>query len=412
MNLLTPQPADAFSKFFVQGFDERQFQVAPFGFMAFFGIPGANGSQTLFSDDVGVVEIDIMRAHGERLAATVHRGSGNVTDMANHTITDQRFTTLARKWPLLEVLNPIESGKLLYRQAGENPYSGMSRVERNRLLAKGLNADAVVRCLRTMNYLASISLLEGVQPAIIGTENEALIYDYHRDPELIIEVDAGWNESSSKPLTDIDLACKRLEEKGYVQPNFIGIAEDAFTAFIEREDVQTLADNRRFELIQVSTNNPVPPEYERFIKAGWIARGRLRTPGGRTLWMFNYNHNYTDPTTGQPTRYLPNGTAFITDINARRDRYFGPADRLPVTGDERMWYAELFGFDMEAAPTPLQVEADGNLFDPRMFSFDAYRSPDRKTVVMRTQAAPIFATTQTDGIATLKDLIQEGGEGE
>ena len=45
-----------------------------------------------------------------------------------------------------------------------------------------------------------------------------------------------------------------------------------------------------------------------------------------------------------------------------------------------------------------------------MFHFDAYRSPDNKTVYLRTQSAPIYATTQTDAICVLKDLLADEEE--
>ena len=86
------------------------------------------------------------------------------------------------------------------------------------------------------------------------------------------------------------------------------------------------------------------------------------------------------------------------------DRYFGPSDTLPMTADERAWHNELFGFNMEAPPMPMKVMEQG-IIDPRMFFFDAYRSNNRKTITLRTQAAPIYPTTQTDAIVTLKGLI-------
>ena len=73
------------------------------------------------------------------------------------------------------------------------------------------------------------------------------------------------------------------------------------------------------------------------------------------MWVFNYNGTYTDPSTGLLTKYMPKGYAFITDINARRDRYFGPEDHLPVTGDVRAWYADMFGVNMDAPSPCLQL---------------------------------------------------------
>lgn len=403
-NSYTPNPMDSFSRMMAAKFDERPIQSVPAGFLAFFGVPGM--SQTLYSDDAETVDIDIVRANGMKLAAMVHRGmSSDPSDVAN--ITDQKFSAFSRKWPLIEVLNPINSDKLLKRIAGEPATGGFTRVERNRDYAYNLRNDALIRSIRTQNYLAAKSMLTGKQPAIIGTTNNALTYDFLRDSDLTISPDVAWDAEGATPMADIDLACERVESLGNAIPNFLGIDAETWGTLIQDSTFQALADNRRFELIEVTTNNPVPPEYERYVKAGWIPRGRLRTIEGRTLWVFNYNMMYTDPSTGALTKYMPKGYAFVTDINARRDRYFGPEDHLPVTSDISAWYAEMFGVNMSAPPVYNSVSdklSDG-IVTMDMFHFDAYRSPDNKSVYLRTQSAPIYATTQTDAICTLKDLL-------
>ena len=178
-NSYTPNPQDSFSRLMANKFDERQIQSVPTGFLAFFGVPGV--SQTLYGDDSEAVDIDIVRANGMKLAATVQRGmSSDPSDV--HTITDQKFSSFSRKWPLIEVLNAINSNKLLQRiPAGEPAVNGMSRIERNRDYAYNLRSDAIIRSIRTCNYLASKSILTGKQPAIIGTTNNALVYDYLRN---------------------------------------------------------------------------------------------------------------------------------------------------------------------------------------------------------------------------------------
>ena len=110
---------------------------------------------------------------------------------------------------------------------------------------------------------------------------------------------------------------------------------------------------------------------------------------------------YTDPATGLLTKFMPKGYAFITDINARRDRYFGPEDHLPVTSDMSAWYADMFGVNMSAPPVYNSVsdKLSEGIVSMDMFHFDAYRSPDNLSVYLRTQSAPIYATTQTDAIS-------------
>lgn len=397
----TPNATDQYTRFMVGLFDEREVQGTPTAFQSLFGKGGAD--RTVFEEDAGTVEIDIIRANGERLAATVNRGQSSDDVSRQKNSTDEVYTNFTRQWPLIEEESNINSNQLLYRLAGENPYSGRSRMDRNRELARNLHFDQIRKTARTMEYLAAQSILTGKMPAIIGTTNTDLIYDFKRKSTHNVTVSNAWNSGSQTILADIDSACELIESDAYMTPNFMAIGDDAMAALIADTDVIAKADNRRFELIEVSTKNPVPPAYERFVRAGWIARGMLKTPGGRILWMFNNNQRYTN-SSGTSTRYLPSDKAFILDINARFDRYFGPRDSFDLTPDEIAWVQAMFGFNLNAAPMPMNVSAPG-IIDPRMFYFDAYRPDGRKTVVMRSQAAPIFPTTQTDAIVVLSGLI-------
>ncbi|MCK5548305.1 MAG: major capsid protein [Thermoplasmata archaeon] len=402
---MDPIATDQFSRFFMSTFDENLIVAVPQGFQAFFGAPGA--SQTIVSPDADTVEIDILRANGERLAAMVHRGMSSLDASREESALASKFTNIVRKYPLIEEKGYINSTQLGLRGPGEQPFSQRSRLDRNRSIARKIIMDLILKTIRTNEYLCSKSILTGQQPAIINTTNANLIYDFLRLATHFITVGTGWNQAGATIMDDIDNGCDLVEKDGNAEPNFMGQGADATDAMINNASFQLLADNRRIELIEVSTNNPVPDEYARFVSAGWIPRGRLRTTRGRTLWIFNYNKNYTDPTSGLKVRYMPNDQVFITDINARRDRMFGPPDRLPVTADEAAWYMEMFGFSMTAPPMPPQVSAAGAtaLVRPDVFFSDAYRSEDKKTVIMRTQNGPIYPTTQTDAHVTLSGLI-------
>ena len=399
----TPLKTDDFSRHMVEAFDERIVQSVPTGFQAFFGDP-SGGSETVFEEDAETVEIDIIRANGERLAALVNRGKATIA-RDEDTQTGEKWTNIVRQYPLIETVSSIESSKLLKRMPGEGSFmSGVTRFDRLRKLALKLNMEATKKAIRMFEYLAAQSILEGSHPAIFGTANTDLIYDFLRNSSNTVTVSNTWNSGSQTIMADIDGLCEQIEQVSFMEPNFIGIGEDAMGDFIVDTDVQTLADNRRFELIEISNGNPVPPEYNRFVNAGWLARGRLRTPGGRTLWIFSYNKNYLPLGSSTITKFLPKDQAIICDINARADRFFGPPDRLPVTGSERAWYQEMFGFAMDQ-PIPLSSlkGVTAGVIRSDMFSYYA-QAKDKKTIEMLTQSAPIFPTTQTDAFGTLKGL--------
>jgi hypothetical protein len=400
MEMSTPLATDPYSRAMVEAFVEEDFIGVPTGFQEIFNGPN---KETVFSPDKNLVEIDIERSTGKELAQLVNRGtsSSDITRSAKNV--DGKYSNIPRKYPLIEEEDAINSDELLYRMAGENPYATTTRLDRNKAKALKLHLKSVKKMVRTMEFLARESVLTGQHPAILGTTNTDLIYDFLRRAGNTITVANPWNGGSADILGDVDDLCDQVDIYGNMEPNFLGIGRDAMDAFIRDLTVQTLADNRRFELIEVSTANPVPPEYARFTKNGWIARGRLRTPKGRVLWIFNYNKHYNDEN-GDVQYYMPVDKAIVFDVNARADRYFGPPERLPVTNDERAWYQELFGFNMGMAPMPAMTDVGGVLM-PEMFYFDAYRSSDRKVVIPRSQVAPIYPTTQTDAFATAQGLI-------
>jgi hypothetical protein len=53
---------------------------------------------------------------------------------------------------------------------------------------------------------------------------------------------------------------------------------------------------------------------------------------------------------------------------------------------------------------PLVKNAGATVLAPA-FYFDAYRSEDKKRVSVRTQSAPIFATTQTDAFVRMDGVV-------
>jgi len=61
---------------------------------------------------------------------------------------------------------------------------------------------------------------------------------------------------------------------------------------------------------------------------------------------------------------------------------------------------------MMAPPMPPNIKNQSAIISPAMFYSDAYKAQDDKKITIRTQAAPIYATTQTDAFVTFSGLIE------
>jgi len=404
-NSLGATAVDPATRFMAAMFDERDIIGVPTGFQAFFGRP-ETGAQTIFNPDSSNVDIDIIRGN-EKIAALIHRGGNSRFLNGNKATNEQKYTSFSRQYPLIEEEGDIVSDQLIRRMAGENPYELKTRLNRARILGFNQHKENVKRIIRTSETLAASAILNGTHVAISGTTNTDLIYDFQRNSDLTsITVDVAWDQASADILGDLDGACESLRSTGHVTADMSIIGGDAMDALVNDDVIQNQADNRRFELIQVSTNNPVPDRFSKFIEGGFIARGRLRTPKGYELWMFTYSDVY-DTDAGTSTKYMPENKALVCFSGARCDRYFGPPEVLPMTAAKAALYQELMGFNPMAPEMPNNVKGQMHAVDPRMFYFDLYVSGDDKKFTVRSQAAPIFATTMTDCFATLDGLITE-----
>lgn len=400
-NQTTPLAVDAYSRFMVDVFDDRQIIGVPTAGQAFFGNPGS-GSLTLFSPDANIVDIDVLRGN-EKLAAMVHRGTNSRPISGQQNTNEAKFTSITRKYPLIEEEGDINANQILFKVPGEKPYSTLTKLDRLRTLGMNHHLEHIRRVARLFEYLCWQSLLVGTMPAIFGTTNTDFLYDFYRRATHIVTVGTKW-DAPGDPLADIDAACELIRQDGHVMPDMIAIGGGAMDAFVKDTTVIAQADNRRFELIEVGLGNPVPQKYMRWVDSGFTPRGRLRTPKGYELWIFTYVDTYQN-SGGTAVKYLLDTQALVASSQARCDRYFGPSEVLPMTPMRASWYQEIFGFSPMAAPMPPGIKNASAILNSAMFYFDAYGSKNEKAVTIRTQAAPIFATTMTDAFVTLNGLI-------
>ena len=400
----TPQATDIYSRYMVEAFDERNIIGVSTVWQQFFGKPENGNSKTVLSTDDLTVDIDIARAN-ERIAKLIHRGtnSRDLNTMSN-TAT-QNFSSFTRRYPLAEELGDITANQINKRTIGEAPFAGKARAERLRLLAMEHHNEHIRRYVRLFEVLAGFSLLGGQHPAITGAlAGTDDWYDFRRNAAHLITPAVPWNAAAADILGDIDAGCRILRQNGKVSPNVLFLGQDVWGPFIRNLDILTKADVRRFELVEVNKGAVMPASLQPLVNGGAIFRGVLTTPEGWTIYLFSYVDIFTDDD-GNVQHYMPLDSAFLAYYGARCDRYFGPPEILPVTSMENAWYREMLGIDMMTPVMPAGIKNMAGTVIPQMFYCDAYQSADRKKVTIRTQSAPIFATTQTDAFLTFTKVL-------
>ena len=397
--MATPVPQDIFSRFMAGMFDEKKIIGVPTAFQSFFGRP-ENGAETIYSPDANQVDIDIIRGN-ERIAALIPRGTvSNSLGSLQKGQRVERFSTFSRKYPLAEEEGSISADQLINRVAGENPYAGLDRMTRLRMLGLKIHLESMRRIIRMDEVLAAQSIMTGKQDAIIGTANTDLQYDFRRNAANTVTVGTSWAGGSGAILSDIDGGCIKLRSNGHVNPDMAVMGSTAINSFVKDATVRSFADNRRYGFVSMGDGAVMPAKFQRFVEGGMTFQGTLRTPRGYELALFTYNEGY-DNGAGTFTPYIEADKVLIASSSARCDRYFGPPESLPNVPQRTQMYREYFGFDPSAPPMPPKVMAAGGVITPEAFYCDAYVSGDYKRVSIRTQHAPIFATTMTDAFLVL-----------
>lgn len=398
---MAQQAVDMYTRFFQRYFMQDEQRADAAGFLAFWGKPG---DDTVFAPATGIIDIDIQKSTGQELAVMVNRGT-NSTPLDTKVGTAEDYTSFSMDFGLIEDEQKLTQTELLRRLAGENPYTGATLQTRRHALSLKHHRKSVGKVFRTHAYLASQAIRTGVHDQIIGTSNTDKQYDFRRAAASIVTPANTWNSGSQTIMDDINDACEWLLANGYHMADIMILGQGMLDALINDSDIQTLLDNRRIELIQVNQNMPVPPEYARFVNAGFVPYGRFKTTKGYNLWMFTLPHNYKN-LAGTVTKYLPTDEVVIASTRARCDRYFGPRDSFELSSVEVMWYQDMFGFNPMSPPMPMNMTEkalDSTIYDPRSFYCDAYPLSGRKGLIMRVQSAPIYATTDVDGFYTIEN---------
>lgn len=394
----SPLSPDIYQRYLIEAWDERESVKAPVGFQAVFGRP-ETGAVTQFCPDAEVVDIDVIRANGERTAVLVPRGGiSRSLGSLQQSLHNEKFTNQQRVFPLSIELADISAGQLNKKMGGEPPGQPWSREKRLRKLVISAMKETVKRTIRMFERLAAQSARTGKQDAILGTSDANFQYDWKRKATHSFTASTLWTAASPDIPGDFDLCCDLIRQDAFGRGDVAICGATAMKQIIKNSDVQTLADNRRYQLVAIGKGVALPSKYQWLVDAGFDARGYIETYKGRTIWLFTYEHGYTNVSTFTP--YMPIKEVLVFDSEARCDRYFGPPETLPMDSRMMAFYQDRFGLSPMSLP-PIKKLGSANVIRPEMFWFDAYPSADNTTITHRTQSAPIFGTTEVDSFVLM-----------
>ena len=403
--MITPGLMDNYSRYMDSLFDEKELLFVDTVWQQFFGKPAHGGSKTVYSPYSEVVDIDIKRAAGEPLAAMIHRGTNSrPLNLQQNTVLDQ-WTSFSRVFPLCEEMGDITASQINKRVFGEDPYAAFDTATRTRILAREHHMEHIRRYIRLFEALAGSAILTGQHPSLTGNTNTDNWYDFRRNSNLIITPAVPWDAVGADILGDIDAGIDSLRQIGKVKPNFIMFGGSVCDVFLNDTKIKEFADIRGYSLVRAGSEMfTLPSNLQELVAAGADAIGRLTTPRGRTLYILTYDGVYTD-TAGVYQNYMPLDMVLMGFYGARCDRYFGPPERLPIVSADIQLYQDMFGMNLNTPVMPANIKG-GAIITPQMFYNDAYRSNDAKKISIRTQCAPIFATTQTDAFLTMTSVLE------
>lgn len=390
---------NAYRQFMSKMFSDVILPGLPRLFLSFFGRP-ETGAITRFLPDNEHVTIDIIRGD-EKRAHLVPRGGGSAGKLDKEAKLVRRFSTAQFGFPLLEEEGAIEVSQLFARAPGQDEYAQQTRQMHLRGLAVQDHEEKIRMFIRAMEYMAMKSIVYGKMPKNDLGETTPL-YDWSRAAGNSFTAAADWATASTDIAGDLQTAAGLVRTNGHMKADVALMDPESVEAVLGNTALKAVGDNRRINQFAIYPDDSnAPKKIQWLLDAGADYRGMLVTPAGHKLSLLSYNEEYTSDA-GSATKYFPADTCLVFASDARCDEFYGPGERLPVTPTEERMFQERFGLSQKMVRNPGNPGAKSTgILDSRKFMFDSYDAPNKKAVMVRTQAAPIFVPTVVDAFVKI-----------
>ncbi len=319
------------------GFLTRQFTVKPGG---------------IFKGEK--ITMDIQR-FGEDVAVAIEKCTGpNENDIS--VFSTKEFTP-----PSYGESFPLDVCELLNRMTGVDPYSAEGIQYGAQLSAKMAQGFALIdaKISRAVELQASQILQTGILTLTDG--NGATVYTLSFLPKAthFPTVSNDWGQAGETPYDDLLSLANVIRGDGKVNPDQLFFGEGALSNFLDNTKIQTQLDNLRVNIGEIR------PEFNdsgaTFYGYVWIGTYRFE------IWA--YPETFTDPQTGNTTKYIDDNKVIMKSSRTRLDMTsamvplpLGPDPRVAGLMPGRMSSREA-GFDVtpNVYPTPNGKQIRGEL---------------------------------------------------
>ena len=258
----------------------RQQTTAPRFLSGFFSSPARNFHNT---EDV---EIDILR-EDEEVAVTVADITAGARMNEATRLTNKRFTP-----PVYKEAGAINAYRLMLRSAGATPYEDPN-YQANAMLASmdiGRRCEEKVR--RAVEWQASQVLQTGTITLTDDGGATTFAMDFSPKAAHFPTVATPWSTAATAtPIDDLESLCDIITTNGREIPTDVIMGRTAYQEFLATTQVQTIADNRRFNLVFIDAPTM---RGQGAVYHGTLAGGQYR------LNIWTYMGRYKDPNGGAP----------------------------------------------------------------------------------------------------------------
>ncbi|MEJ2043706.1 MAG: major capsid protein [Reinekea sp.] len=365
------------------------------------------GARTEYVDNATQVSVDLYRGY-KKISKVLSRGPNtghlNLGENSKHIKADY-WQNVAYDFPLIQDSASVSYSNLLkYRAFGRvDTDVSMSPMDKAR---EELGRD-LLTIIQGQGGRMEAMCVEALSTGVLTLDDDTE-YDFDRSTDNTITVNPLWSvTATADPIGDFDIAIEKIQENGKSDASAAIIGYDAFDAMINTDQIKNLADNRRFEFVQMGSGTRalpgLPTDMNYLVANGAKYIAYIKTKKGRDVYLFAYNDRYQNAA-GTWVDFFNSKDVLVFDHTARRDRYFGPRIRFDMISQEEMMLNQALGLSNMESMAVREADPSG-ILDVSMFHFDSFMNRARTNIYVECYTGFLPIPTAVDTTALLDGVI-------